>query len=119
MQAADITYYQRVILWLMIGSHQAANLREASTYLRIIEKVRLTDQETRDSQFLQLESGQCSWRLPAPGYGDKCVELEDSEATALIAAIETASPVKVIDAAWMERLISALKNETHSAVQVG
>jgi hypothetical protein len=108
MQSIFLTYYQRVILWNMVGAHQAQNIKEADVYLRVLGKIRLTDRETTESKFIAVQ-GAFSWNLPSAGYGDKDIELEDSEAAALITAVESFSPVRVNDAEWMQRVVTLLK----------
>jgi hypothetical protein len=75
----------------MCGNHNAANLREASVFLRIIEKLRLTEQEQREIEFTS--NGQSyNWKPQLNGYATKSVELESDEAKALAAAIELGYP---------------------------
>lgn len=108
MQNLSLTYYQRITLWQLVGAHPAPSLKEASVYLRIIEKLRLTDAEMLGSQFVQ-EQGRFSWRLPDPEYGTRTVELENEEAKALVAAMEAPAPVRVSDAEWMLKVIEELQ----------
>lgn len=107
MQNLSLNFYQRIMLWQLVGNHPAPSLKEASVYLRIIEKLRLTDTEMMATQFVQ-DSGRFSWRLPEQGYGDRTVELENEEAKALAAAMEAPAPVRVTDAEWMLRVVGEL-----------
>lgn len=108
MQNLNLNYYQRIILWNSLGAHQVASLKDAATYLRLIEKVRLTDDEMLKSQFVQ-EQGKMSWLLPHIGYGDRVLELEHEEAKALVTALEAPSQgLRVTDAAWMMKMIEEL-----------
>ena len=107
MQSLTLPYYQRVMLWNMLGNHQAANLKEASVYLRVIEKVRLSDQEQIDSEFTNTGQ-QYGWKLPHPTYGTCDIDLENEEVKCLSTAIESAAPVRVIDAEWLSSLVSQL-----------
>lgn len=104
-----LEFYQRVYLWNTIGNHNAPSLKEASVFLRIIEKVRLSDQEQRDTGFGIVE-GRYGWNPPSPDYGLKAVELEDEEAKALATALE-ASPLRVNDALWLDPLVKELQRE--------
>jgi hypothetical protein len=99
----------------MIGGHNAQNLKEADIYLRILGKVRLSDEETTESQFMISGQGSFSWKLPSNGYGDKTVELENAEAAALTTAIESCSPVRINDAEWLGKVVSHLKPEAEVA----
>jgi hypothetical protein len=110
MQQLFLTYYQRLILWNMVGTHTAPNLKETAVYLRIIEKIRLSDEENTESQFVN-DGQRFAWRLPNQGYGDKTLELENAEAAALATAIEAATPIRVIDAEWLARIVEQLKPE--------
>lgn len=107
MMTLPLTYYQRVVLWNMIGSYQAPSLKMVSVYVRLIEKVRLTDEESIDSKF-NTNGAAFSWNLPRPGFGNKVVDLENDEAKALVECIESASPVRVSDASWLTEVISSL-----------
>jgi hypothetical protein len=92
----------------MLGIHPAPNLKEASVFLRLIEKIRLSDQESLESKF-QSMGNQISWNLPSNGYGNKRIEIEDSEANSLTLCIEQASPIRVNDATWLQELVDSLK----------
>jgi|SRR5215471_10699921 len=107
MTSVSLTYYQRVMLWNLIGATSAPSLKEASVYLRVMEKIRLTDQETAESQFLS-DNGVLSWRLPSPGYGSRDIELEDGEAKALTKVMEEAPNIRVQDAEWMQKAVERL-----------
>jgi hypothetical protein len=103
MQSIPVTFYERVLLWNLTGNHQVQSLRDASVYLRLIEKLRPSDEEMREAQFVQEGQG-FRWSVPERGYGDRTVELEDTEAAALRTAIEGAQNIRVNDAAWMQRI---------------
>jgi len=106
MTQLHLNFYQRVMIWNLIGAHQVPNLKEAATYLRVIEKVRLTDEELTRSEFVN-EGGRMSWRLPDRDYGSKTINLEQEEAKAIATALEQA-PVRVSDAEWMLHLTHTL-----------
>jgi hypothetical protein len=107
MQTITLTFPQRLILWNMVGNHNATSLKDASVYLRILDKVRLTDQEQVETGFT-IVGQQYSWRQMPNGYGTMDINLEVDEAKALSTAIETATPVRVADAAWLAELVTAL-----------
>jgi len=109
MQSIPLTYYQRLILWNICGSHAAPSLREAAIFLRLIDKLRLSDTESRESQF-STDNNRFAWKLPKAGYGDKVFELEDSDCVALASAIDASTPVRVVDADWLEKLVTRLLN---------
>jgi hypothetical protein len=108
MQNLSLNFYQRIMLWQLVGAYPAPSLKEASVYLRIIEKLRLTDSEMMATQFMQ-DQGRFSWRLPEAGYGDRVVERENEEAKALLTAMEAPAPVRVSDADWMLKVVDELK----------
>jgi hypothetical protein len=109
VQTISLPYYQRVMLWNMLGNYQAPNLKEASVYLRIIEKVRLSDLEQVETEFTQ-GGQQFGWKLPSLTYGTATIDLENEEAKALATAIESATPVRVIDAEWLGNLVAELRH---------
>ena len=107
MIRTPLTYYERVMCWNWCGLQQVASLREAATYIRLIEKLRPTDAEMRETQFATTEQG-FKWNVPQHGYGNKVVNLEDSEAEALKATLEAQQNIRVSDAEWMLRLTESL-----------
>jgi hypothetical protein len=109
MTHIHLTYHQRIHLALLIGNHQVKRIQEASVLLRLLEKIRLTDEEMRDTQYLHNERGQISWTLPSPDYGERDVELESGEAQGLAAILDAVENVRVSDAEWMCRLVEELR----------
>ena len=102
MQNLSLRFYQRIILWQLVGNHPA---------------LRLTDAEMLATQVMQ-DSGRFSWRLPDPGYGNRELELEHEEAKALVTVMETPAPVRVSDAEWMLKVAEELKTGQPSALQL-
>lgn len=108
MKEIKVNFYQRITIWMMLGNHQCRNLKETSTFLRLHDKLRLTDDEMRDTQFV-LDGMQYRWRLPSMDYGERTVELADDEATALVQAFDAVEGVRVTDAFWINALIDPLR----------
>jgi hypothetical protein len=108
MQSLRLEFYQRIYLWNLVGGHTAPSLKEAAVFLRIIEKLRLSDAEQRESEFTN-NGAQYVWKPVSPEYGCKTVELETDEAKALAAAIET-SPLRVNDAVWLDPIVTWCRN---------
>jgi len=115
MQSLDLKFYQRVYLWSTVGNHSAANLKEAAVFLRLIEKLRLSDAEQRESEFTAV-GDKYLWKPISPEYGSRTIELEDEEAKALAAVIEVA-PLRVNDAVWLEPLVKQI-TETASLEKI-
>jgi len=92
----------------MAGNHNAGNLKEASVFLRIINKLRLSDEEQAKTEFA-LNGPQYTWKPQPNGYGTKTIDLEGDEAKALILAIEALTPMRVADAIWLAPLVDELK----------
>jgi hypothetical protein len=111
MQHIHLSYYQRVLIAIWIGNHQVQRIQEAAVLLRLLEKIRLTDEELRETQYLQSEPGQVTWKQPSLDYGERDVELESGEAQGLAAILDAAENVRVSDAEWMCRLVEELKGE--------
>jgi len=115
MQSLDLKFYQRVYLWSTVGNHSAPSLKEAAVFLRLIEKLRLSDAEQRESEFTAV-GDKYLWKPLAPDYGLKTIELEDEEARALVAVIE-AAPLRVNDASWLTPLVTQM-TETASLEKI-
>jgi hypothetical protein len=114
MQSIFLNYYQRVILSNMIGAHSVQTLGESATYLRLLEKLRLSDQEITESEFI-LVADRSQWRLPSMGYGDRTVSLENTEAEALAKVIGSAQGVRVADAQWLTKIVEQAQTQTEVA----
>lgn len=110
-----LTFYERISLWSMIGNYQAPRLADVAILLRVLDKVRPADFETREAAFA-VADGQMSWRLPNPEYGQRAVELEDEEAAALLKVFESLQGVRVSDGEWICRLMERLQPATPAAV---
>lgn len=109
MQKLAVNFYQRVMLTQIVGTHPAPTLKESSVYLRLLEKMRLTDTEQLDTKFTS-DGPRILWNLPHPEYGNRELELEHEEAKALITAMEASTtPVRVIDAEWMTKIVMELE----------
>ena len=111
MQNTTLSFYQRVVLQNLCGNYQVSNLTEASVYLRLIEKIRLSDEEITKTEFV-IENGNVSWSLPRPTYGEKSINLENTEAEALAKAINKIENIKVNDAVWLVKIVESL-GKTH------
>jgi hypothetical protein len=114
MQQLFVTYYQRVMLWNMIGSHTVPTLDAAATFLRLLEKIRLSDQEVTESQMV-MEAGNFTWKQPSQGYGDRLLDLENQEAEALAALIREVKGVRIQDALWLSGIVSRFYREPAEA----
>jgi hypothetical protein len=109
MQSLFLTYYQRILLWNIVGNHVAPNLSETDVYLRLVGKLRLSDEEVIASGYAT-NGQQMSWKLPVAGYGDKSIELENTEAVALATAIEENKlGTRISDAEWMKPIVQKFK----------
>jgi hypothetical protein len=106
-----LTFYQRFHLEATIGSFQAPKLSDTLVFLRLLEKLRLTETERKAAQF-RLEGNAASWRLPNPEYATREIELEDTEAAALRQAIENFEGIRVIDAQWLAPLVETLRPDS-------
>jgi hypothetical protein len=113
MQSITLSFSHRIIVWNMVGNYNAPSLKEASIFLRIIEKIRLSDTEQQETEFRTV-GGQYLWRLPSPEYGGKTVALEIDETRSLAAALES-SPIRVADAEWLQKLVDDLKPSLNGA----
>jgi hypothetical protein len=104
-----LTYQQRIHIALLVGGHQVKRIQEASVLLRLLEKLRPSDVEMRDTQYMSNERGQITWTLPARDYGERDIDLESDEAQGLAAILDAAENVRVSDAEWMCRLVEELR----------
>jgi len=116
MQSIFLSYYHRLMLWTLTGSHSVERLADAAVLLRVIEKVRLTDEESITTEF-RANGSQIAWKLPEAGYGDKLVEFENEEARALAGVIEGARGVRVSDAEWLMKTLEKLQQPAAKPVE--
>ena len=110
MQIITLQFYQRVMLWNALGNYNAQNLKEASVFLRIMEKIRLTDEEQVETNFT-IVGEQYRWKPMSNGYGTLNVQLEADEAKSLTTAIDAMTPIRVADAGWLQKVVEGLKTE--------
>src|SRR5262245_54214860 len=109
MISVHVNFYQRICLWNICGNAQVGNLKDAAPYLRLIEKLRPSDEEMMETQFRMEERMGYVWRAPSAGYGDRDIELEADEQARLTEALENQQQVKVADAAWQFKLLDQIK----------
>src|SRR5215467_13659393 len=103
-----LSFYSRVMLSQIIGNYPAANLKQASVYIRILDKMRITDPEVAATGMVVKDS-RIHWELPTPDYGDKEVSFEIEEAAAIVVALDNSPlPIKIGDAVWMTKLVDDL-----------
>jgi hypothetical protein len=106
-----INFNQRMNLWMRLGTVKVPSLREAATYIRILEKIRPQENEMNDVQYKETETG-IQYRLPSLNYGIKSIEFENEECTALIDGLMNHSdPWRVNEADWVMKLISSLESQ--------
>lgn len=102
-------------LWMRLGTVKVPSLREAATYIRILEKIRPQENEMNDVQYKTTETG-IQYRLPNSNYGIKSIELENEECDAFIDGLMNhTEPVRVDDADWMMKLINSLESQRDGA----
>lgn len=108
MARIHLNFYQRVMLWQLIGAYQAPNMRATLAFLELLKQIRPTDEELREVQFI-VEGVQYRWALPHLNYGELDLKLGSEESAALLQALEAQPAVKVFDAEWMFPLLDQLK----------
>ena len=95
MTHIHLTYYERVSVWNLIGNHQVPRLREAAVLLRVLDKVRPTDEEIRETKFSAKGDGNVTWTATSPQYGERDIALEAEEAQALTQVFDGIENVRV------------------------
>ena len=116
MKIIPINWYERMVLWSRVGSMQAPNLQQAHVCLRILGKLRPSEEEVKVAN-LEMTEGNFRWRLPSVEYGSLQLELEDDECKALADGLDNhPQPVMVSDAAWMLELLEKLRAQPPAAV---
>ena len=118
MQSVELTFYERIILWNMVGSQSAGNLKEAVILYGVLQRIRPTDTEMLDTEYVANQSGS-SWKLPSRGYGDITLELDGEQAPLLARMLEMPQPVRVNDAPWLQWLVERLKSKADALVTSG
>ena len=115
MTHIHLTFYERIHIWHLIGSHTVPRLKEAAILLRLMEKVRPTDEELGETHYVAVTDSQVNWKVSSRNYGERDVSLEGEEAQALIQVFEAAQGIRVSDAAWIVRLTEILTPEEQAA----
>jgi len=110
MKVIPLTFYQRFSLAGAIGNFPVPKVKDAAMFVRLLEKVRLTEAERRGGKFRQ-EGQNVSWTLPDAGFGTKSIELEDIEAESLAQAIEALENIRVLDVEWLLKISEQLRAE--------
>ncbi|MET0166349.1 MAG: hypothetical protein ABWY12_09735 [Burkholderiales bacterium] len=110
MAQIHLNFYQRIILWNLIGGFQAPNMESTRIFLGLLKKIRPTGEEMKAAHCV-IEADQYRWLLPFASYGERDLELESDEANALAQALESQQAPRVGDAEWMFDLIDACKAE--------
>lgn len=109
MMSINFNWYERIVLWMRIGAMPVPNINAANVFLRILDKLRPSEQEQQDTK-LSIEGLNYRWVLPHHQYGDKQIEFENEEAKALADGLDNhPMEVRVSDAAWMLRLLAQLR----------
>ena len=114
MVRLELNWYERINLWLRVGSVQAPNMQIAAALYRVIEKIRPSDTERGEANLITRQDGSVSWTLPNADltYGTRFVNLEDEEAKHLVETIESPQQVMswmVNDMIWVLPLVDKLK----------
>ena len=104
----DLDFYRRVLLWQICGNYQCERLKETAVFLKLYQRLELSNEEKRVSQFL-VNGDRFSWRLPDLAYGTIRLSLDSEESAAMAKVMESFSPVRVTDAQWMTPLVEQLK----------
>lgn len=109
MVSLIVNFHQRMNLWMRLGTVKVPSLREAATYIRILEKIRPKEKEMNDVDYKTTDVG-ITYRLPNSNYGILSIELENEEASALEAGLMNhPEPFRIDEADWMLKLIDSLK----------
>lgn len=113
MISLDLTWYQRISLWMRIGAVQAPNMQIAYVLHNVIEKIRPSDREREESRLTATQGGY-TWLLPDLNleYGGLTVEIESEEAEQLALVLENppqGMTVLVADMVWIVPMIRRLK----------
>ena len=109
MRTTTQNSYEQIVTAEIVGQ-QEGRLADISAYLRILDKIRITDEERKSSK-MEVADGQLRWQLPSQSFGSSQVMLEDQEARRLSDLLENWPKVTIRDVAWIERVVSDLTSE--------
>ncbi|HNY39480.1 MAG TPA: hypothetical protein PKJ41_03765 [Bryobacteraceae bacterium] len=113
MKTTTLNFYERIALAALVGA-QGGRTAELSTFLRIYEKVRISEEERGATDLVQ-QGDRVEWKLPSPAFGTRSVGLEQEEAEALSGIIEdflsTVEKITVEEVAWRRRVVGDLKRK--------
>ena len=114
MTQVTINFHQRLGLWMRIGTAQVPSLRDAATLIRVLERIRPTEEEMKKVNYKQ-DKTTVEYTLPDLSYGVKTYEFEDEESRRLIDTLNGhQNPFRIDEAAWMLALIEDLENQMKS-----
>ena len=115
MKTTTLSFYERIVITEIVGQ-QEGRLADISAYLRILDKIRISDEERKESS-LEVQDGQLRWQLPSTDFGTREVHLEDEEVRRLVQLLETWPKVTIRDAAWIGRVVSELRAEQSAMIE--
>ena len=107
MKNTTLNFYERIRTLDILGV-QEARLAEVAIYLRIIDKIRFTEDEEKAAKLKRNESS-VQWELPNPEYGTITAQLEDVEAEKLLGLLQSWPHISTRDAKWILRVVDDLK----------
>jgi hypothetical protein len=109
MKTTTLNFYERIVTAEIVGQ-QEGRLADISAYLRILDKIRITEEERKSSN-MEVADGQLRWQIPSQDIGSSQVMLEDQEARRLSDLFENWPKVTIRDVAWIERVVANLRSE--------
>jgi hypothetical protein len=109
MVTLTLNFHQRITIWMRLGSVNAPSLREAGTFIKILDKIRPKEFEIKDTEYKVIEGG-IQYRPPSIDYGLMNLELEDQDANLVRDALmDQKVPIRVDEADWLLKLLDQMK----------
>jgi hypothetical protein len=100
---------------MRLGSVNAPSLREAGTFIKILDKIRPREDEIRDTEYKVIEGG-IQYKLPSFDYGQIDLELEDQDAELMRDALmDQKIPIRVDEADWLLKLLDSMKESQNGS----
>jgi hypothetical protein len=104
----DLTFVPRLQLTNLL-SQQQGTLGKTAPFMRVLEKIRFTDEEDRQIVKTPANEKVMNYAAPNPEFGKLAVDIENADAAAVAALMEEWAHFTTADHVWAGPILKALK----------